>query len=214
MTIIYWVIGVGLVLWIGSTLYITFTVKEPSYTVVEKKSGYEIRRYDSYIVAETEVDGTYDTALNSGFKILADYIFGNNITMTAPVSDQKGVEMSMTRPVIEEKIAMTAPVLDEERNEKHVISFVMPAEYSMETLPRPNNTQINIKKVESKTVAVLRYGWYPTKERVEKRKSELIKFIERDGIKVTSPVRSAFYNAPFSFPLLYRNEVMADILEK
>lgn len=213
MTIVYWVIGVGLVLWIGSTLYITFTVKEPGYTIVEKRLGYEIRRYDSYIVAETEVDGTYDTALNNGFKILADYIFGNNIAMTAPVSDQKGVELSMTRPVVEEKIAMTAPVLDEERNEKHVISFVMPAEYSMETLPRPNNTLIKIKKIESKTVAVLRYGWYPTKERVEKRKSELIKFLERDGIKVISPVRNAFYNAPFSFPLLYRNEVMADILE-
>lgn len=213
MTIVYWVIGVGLVLWIGSTLYITFTVKEPGYTIVEKKLGYEIRRYDSYIIAETEVDGTYDNALNNGFKILADYIFGNNIAMTAPVSDQKGIELTMTRPVTEEKIAMTVPLLDEKRNEKHVISFVMPAEYSLETLPRPNNTQIKIKKVESKTVAVLRYGWYPTKERVEKRKSELTELLKRDDIKVVSPVRSALYNAPFSFPLLYRNEVMTDILE-
>ena len=38
-----------------------------------------MRRYDAYIVAETTVNATAGEAGNQGFRILAGYIFGQNI---------------------------------------------------------------------------------------------------------------------------------------
>ncbi len=87
-------IGVLLALWIGWGLFQTYSVAEPEYTVVEQKEGYEIREYAPYIIAETVRDEQFDKALNSGFMIVAGYIFGDNtskqkIDMTAPVLNEK-----------------------------------------------------------------------------------------------------------------------------
>lgn len=69
--------------------------EEPKYTVLKQTEGFELRRYDEQLVAQTWVTGDQDAASRAGFKILADYIFGNNsaangksrkISMTAPVS--------------------------------------------------------------------------------------------------------------------------------
>lgn len=68
--------------------------EEPDYTVLSQEDDFELRRYDEQLVAQTWVTGDQKSASRVGFKVLADYIFGNN---TAP-SGESG------------KIAMTAPV--------------------------------------------------------------------------------------------------------
>ena len=45
-----------LALWVFFTLYAVRGLEEPKYTVIEKRDGYEIREYQSYIVAEVEVE--------------------------------------------------------------------------------------------------------------------------------------------------------------
>lgn len=58
------IIIVLLFLWsLGSTLVVR-NIEEPSYTVVEKRKGYEIRDYAPYIVAEVEVTGSRSESLN------------------------------------------------------------------------------------------------------------------------------------------------------
>lgn len=193
-----------LVFWaIGSYLAIR-NIEEPKFTLVEKKTGYDIREYGSYIVAETDVTGNYSDATSKGFGIIADYIFGNNtsrlsIAMTAPVLESKSSE----------KIAMTAPVIDTEKDEStRTISFILPSEYTLETLPVPNNPQVKISEVPPRKVAVLSFTWYSTAKRVEKKKNELLSLLAKDGLEVDGEIQVARYNPPLSMPLMLRNEII------
>jgi hypothetical protein len=53
-------------------------IESPRYRVVQKDNKFEIREYDGYILAEVEIDGDFSSALQKGFRVLADYIFGGN----------------------------------------------------------------------------------------------------------------------------------------
>jgi hypothetical protein len=204
----YYYIGLGtlvlLLIWAIGSYLVVRNLEEPSFTVLEKKDGYEIRQYDSYIVAETTVAGSQREALNQGFSIIADYIFGNNISQT---------KISMTTPVIEsetsEKIAMTVPVIATEATQnERVVSFVLPSKYTLETLPSPNNNQVNLREVAGRKVAVLSFTWYATPKRIEQKKSELKSLLERDAMTANGPVQTALYNPPLSMPLTLRNEII------
>lgn len=186
----------------------TASVPEPSYIVLRVEDGYEIREYAKYIVAECEVTGGYRDSLYSGFRILFDYIEGNNsgrkkLEMTAPVRLEK--------PEAPEKIPMTAPVILEKRDEVHVVAFVMPLTYTLDALPEPANARIRFREVDKRRVAALRFSWYATERRVEKKKKELGELLARDGYKTISSFRAAYYNPPWTIPFLRRNEILVDI---
>lgn len=170
MNILLIIAAAALAIWIGGTLFAIRGIEEPSYVVIEKKDGYEIREYQSYIVAEVEVEGDMSDALSSGFRQLAGYIFGGNtskssIQMTAPVMDTAKLS---------ESIAMTTPVMDRVSSSgKHIVAFTMPSKYTLENLPKPDNANIRFRVVEKSQRAVLRYSWYATEGRVDAKKKSL-----------------------------------------
>lgn len=173
------VLLIGLIiLWIIGTLLAVRGIEEPKHTLIEKREGYEIREYASYIVAEVEVDGDMRTAMNSGFRQLAGYIFGGNTTKS---------QVAMTVPVMDttktsESIAMTAPVMDTlSSSGKHIVAFTMPSSYTLESLPKPDNANIRLRLVEKSRKAVLRYTGYATESRVEGKKNLLTEHLLRDG---------------------------------
>lgn len=194
--------------WLAWTLLSVRGIEEPEFTVLEKKDGYEIREYASYIVAQTQVKGTHDTALNSGFRIIAGYIFGGNVSqesiaMTAPVSDIKQVS---------EKIQMTVPVIDiKATDDTHTIQFTMPKKYTMATLPKPNDARVQLVEVPKSKKAVLRYTGWASETTVEEKKMMLKWCLERDGLKPLGDMISAQYNPPWSIPFMRRNEIIVDI---
>ena len=106
-----------------------------NYDVVKVYDNFEIRRYKSHIVAETEVEGDFNNAGNKSWPYLFGYISGKNsqnakIAMTVPVHQENAGE----------KIAMTTPVTQKKKaNGKYNFSFVMPAKYTMETIPQPQS---------------------------------------------------------------------------
>lgn len=61
------IFAIALVTWIAGTFFVIRDIEEPSYILVEKRDGYEIREYASYTVAEVEVEGNMREALSSGF---------------------------------------------------------------------------------------------------------------------------------------------------
>lgn len=196
-----------LVVWTVGSYLVVRTIEKPAYTIVEKRSGYEIRQYNSYIVAETVVSGDRQTALGSGFRIIADYIFGNNtskssIAMTAPVLDTP----------VSEKISMTAPVLSSDTGVgERVIAFVLPASYTLATLPTPNNPAVTLREVPSHRVAVLSFTWYATAARIDQKIAVLKSLLVRDRVTTTGEVQIAQYNPPLSMPLVRRNEIIIPI---
>lgn len=218
MYIVITIVGVLLVWTVGSFVF-DRSIASPQYSVLEKKQGYEIRLYEPYITAQVELVGTYDEAIKKGFKILADYIFGNNtkqtsLAMTAPVTEGESEKIPMTAPVLvkdSEVLKMTAPVIESAKGEAHVISFVMPSGYTLETLPKPNNSQVKIVPQEQRKLAVLRFSWFSSSERVAKKKQELVDLLKRDGAVLVGAPLYAGYNAPFTAPWLNRNEIMMEI---
>lgn len=111
---------------LAALIYLTFyyfwirRVPTPSYQVDKQAGKIEIRTYPAMLVAQVKIKGERSPAINQGFRILADYIFGNNIAMTAPVTQQKS-----------EDIAMTAPVLQQAEGEVWAVSFIMPPNYTL-----------------------------------------------------------------------------------
>ena len=180
-------------------------VSTPRYDLLSKEQGYEIREYGGYLVAETTVPGSYREALNAGFRILFDYISGNN------ASAQK---VQMTAPVLEERpvaIGMTAPVLQETGSERHTVAFIAPEGYTMDTIPVPKDPRVRIREVPPHKVAALRFGGWADAEKVKRNTAELQRMLERDGRKVLSPFRSAQYNPPWTVPPFRRNEILVEI---
>ncbi|PIP87285.1 heme-binding protein [Candidatus Campbellbacteria bacterium CG22_combo_CG10-13_8_21_14_all_36_13] len=191
----------------GLWFFSTRSIEKPKYSVLEKKDGYEIRQYEPYIIAYVEVEGGYREALNKGFRLVADFIFGNNksnskIAMTSPVQEMES-----------EKIAMTSPVIEGEIDDVglHTISFVMPSKYTLDTIPVPNNEKVFIKEVPERKVAVLSYSWYPNDSRIAVKKQKLINMLENDSVEFVGKPESAFYNPPFTPPFMLRNEVLIEI---
>lgn len=181
-------------------------VKEPKYSVVAEKDGYEIREYESYIEARVRVTGSYREALSSGFQILAGYIFGDNtskrsISMTVPVTEQNSESIAMT--VLVSEIALT--------ENARIVAFVMPEEYTLDTLPVPNDTRIEIVEVPAHRSAVLRYSGYNSAEKVAQMKTKLLEYLKRDGVVVVGDPRGAGYNPPWTPPFMTRNEILVDI---
>jgi len=191
-------------IWAAGSYLVIRNIEEPKFTLIESKTGYDIREYGSYLTAETDVTGNYSDATSKGFRIIADYIFGNNTSRSS---------IAMTAPVLErtssEKIAMTVPVIDTEIDAStRTISFVLPSEYTLETLPLPNNPQVKITQVPPRKVAALTFTWYPTANRVEEKKNELLSLLAKDGLEVAGEIQVARYNPPLSMPLMLRNEII------
>lgn len=182
-------------------------VEQAQYSVLEKKEGYEIRSYPKHIVAQTSVSGDYEKSLRDGFRIVASYIFGGNkkkqsIAMTSPVSVNNDSQ----------KIAMTAPVNVSGDSQTRTIAFVMPKKYTLESLPEPTDSRVQLVEVPEKTFAVLGFSWWRSNDRTQKMGKKLLLLLENDGITVISKeFNYAGYTAPFTPPWMNKQEVLVEI---
>ena len=179
-------------------------IDEPQYKVVRAYEVFEVRRYEPYLVAETVVNAAADDAGNQGFRILAGYIFGQNkgarrIEMTAPVAQ------APTR------IAMTAPVAQSPGSGGYVIQFAMPREWTLETLPEPNDARVQLRAVPPRTVAVLRYTGTWSQDRYDTHLQTLKTDLARDGLQWHGEPVWARYDPPWMPWFLRRNEIWLDL---
>lgn len=203
----WWIALAGVVVVAGGASWglIASNVEQPKYKVIETNGKIEMRDYAPMIVAEAEVAGEREKAIGEGFRIIADYIFGNNlasrkVSMTVPVTQQ-----------ISEKIAMTAPVTQQGEGNSWKVRFVMPAGYTMETLPKPKNPAIKIIMIEGKLFAAIRFSGFASEDGLKRRTDELMEFIRAKRLNAASAPAYAFYNPPWTVPFLRRNEVMIEV---
>ena len=183
-------------------------VETPDYVVSSKQGDLEIRDYGPNIVAQATVEGDQDKAIQRGFGIIADYIFGNNLSsakvaMTAPVTQQSS-----------EKIAMTAPVTQQAQGQSWNVRFVMPSKYTIETLPKPVNPQVALIEVPAKRLAVIRFSGLANRGSLDEQEGQLRAFLAERGLKAINSPQYAFYDAPWTLPFMRRNEIMIEISGK
>ena len=180
--------------------------EEPEFILILKKENFEIRQYNSKILAQVTVLGDFDDATSKGFKVLADFIFGNNLSLDG------NTKIDMTAPVvlepISEAIEMTAPVLAEGENKEWVVSFVMPKEYSLKTLPKPNNKDIRISRLPPEKYAVVVFSGLMKESNYDEQINLLNNFIDNKNLVTVGKVKIARYNPPWILPFFRRNELM------
>ncbi len=181
-------------------------IEKSSYKVIEKQGAIEIRLYASQIVAETTVEGDFKDVGNEGFRRLFSYISGNNrtrqsIAMTAPVGQQPQGE----------KIAMTAPVGQQKSGESYVITFMMPSEYTMETLPEPNDSRVTLRLIPEHYAVAITYGGVWSQKRYQTHETKLRDFIAQQGLVIHGEPIFARYDPPFMPFFLRRNEILFEI---
>jgi hypothetical protein len=184
-------------------------IESPGYDVVRKDNQYEIREYEDYIVAEVEIDGDFDSALQRGFRVLAGYIFGRNITkshinMTVPVTQQIAGS---------EKIEMTAPVTSSpiEEGKKYIIAFTMPSKYTLESLPESENRNIFFRKVTRHKAAALKFSDNLNSKLATRKAKDLENWLNENKYSRNSGFFFAQYNPPWIPGIFRRNEVLTDL---
>lgn len=178
----------------------------PAYSVVSEDGPAQIRAYAPMIVAEVTVEAaSVADAASEGFRPLANYIFGGNaprqkIAMTSPVTAApKGQKIAMTAPVTAAESAAAG---------SYVVRFIMPAEWTMDTLPAPANPDVRLVPMPGRTLAAYRYTGSDSEKKREKAEAALRAFVEAGGYTVTGAPEWAGYDAPFVPFFLRRYEIM------
>ena len=114
--------------------------EQQRYEVVRQEPDFELRRYPAHLVAEVEVDGSFESAGNTAFRPLVAYIRGRNqasqsLAMTAPVLQRRDAAAD-TPETVETMTTETSPG-------RYVVSFVMPEGSTRESLPDPGDARVD-----------------------------------------------------------------------
>ena len=167
-------------------------VETPEYEVLKSDKNIEIRLYEPMIIAKVRMDGKREDAIGDGFRLLADYIFGNNTVkqypnMASPMHQQEGTA-----------IAMMAPVQRQSADSSWQVSFVMPSKYSMKTLPKPVDDRVILKEIPAKQFLVITFPGMNSDANVKEHENKLIQYVKANDILFVGSPKYAFYNPPWT----------------
>ncbi len=160
----------------------------PPYEVVRTDGNVELREYQPHLLAEVTVRGTRSSAISTGFRTLANYIFGGNaeeqkVSMTAPVAQTSGADGTWT------------------------INFMMPSDYTMQTLPKAENPAIRFTEAPKERQLVITFPGRGTDRNLTKHAEKLRAHAAFEGVQLAGAPRYYFYDDPFTLPWNRRNEV-------
>jgi hypothetical protein len=127
--------------------------------------------------------------------------------MTAPVTQSRSEDKG-------EKIAMTAPVAQQADGSGYRVAFVVPARYTLDTVPQPTDPTVEIRAVPAQLTAAWRYSGRWTTTNYQASEAELRRAIAARGLKATGDPILARYDPPFMPSFLRRNEVLIPVERK
>lgn len=165
--------------------------EQQRYRVVEEKDDFELRRYEPAVLAEVEVLGGFGSGLTSGFRTLASYIGGRNGSS--------------------QKIAMTAPVLEQPEGATSLVAFVMPAGSDLESMPAPSDPSVQMRQVDEELVAAQRFSGRWSQGGFARRADDLVEMVKSAGLTPTGSPRYARYDPPWTPWFMRRNEVLIPV---
>lgn len=186
--------GLGLAAIGAAAVYAQYrNTEEPEFALVRTDAAFELRDYPALVVAEVTSSGDRQRASGASFRRLAAYIFAQD------------------RPQGGESIAMTAPVLQQETGQgAWRMRFVMPAKYTLATLP-PAPSDITLTEVPARRMAAIRFSGNGSPSDLSARETELRAWLAGQGIAPTGEAEYAFYDAPMVPGPLRRNEVLIPV---
>ena len=185
-------------------------LEQPDYEVTARLGDdVEVRSYPARTYAESRTPANDPDARSNAFRLLFNYIAGANAGKT---------EIEMTIPVATApsatKIDMTAPVSTAVSSSDYVMRFFLPAQFTEETAPVPDNPRVSIGTVPARTEAVLIYSGAQSDALAEEKQRALLSALAGSGWKPVGKPEAYFYNPPFSVPFLRRNEAVVTVSKK
>ncbi len=185
--------GVGALGLVGAWVYVSASVEEPPFALVEQDGDFALRDYPALAVAEVEKPGARGEAVRAGFSPLAGYIFAR---------ERAG-----------EKIAMTAPVTQRKAGEAWTVQFYMPPGRTLDSLPPPGPAEaVSLRETPPARRAVVRFSGVADDALLAEQTARLEAWMAAKGLEPTgAPPLYAYYNDPFTPGFLRRNEVMIDV---
>lgn len=164
------------------------TEQQP-YRLVERFPEFELRDYPDYTLVECEVTGDFMAAGNAAFYPLVNYISGRNETG--------------------QKMAMTAPVLQETRDKvHHTVSFVLPAGMKPGDVPVPKDARVRVNHVAGHRAAVRSFGGSWKEARFMENAARLRAAVAGAGLVPEGDVYFARFDPPWKPGFLKKNEVL------
>jgi len=160
--------------------------EEPNYEVIKKNEIYEIRKYFDRLAVET-----IDTGSENNFRKLFNYISGRN-------EDN-------------EKIKMTTPVTQFEKDGNMSMQFYLPSKFNSKNAPKPTKENVKIVNIEGGYYAVIRYSGRANDKNFFKHIDILEQELKSNNILTLGPPIRATYDSPFTLPMNRRNEAMYKI---
>ena len=170
-------------------------VEEAPYSVLVSEPPFEQRHYPSFVVAETELPGEFDAASRTGFRRVAAYIFGENTSETGS----------------SRKIAMTAPVTVTPIPTGWRLHFVMPNQEKLDTLPKPVNSQVALRRVDDHEMVSVRFSGWATAAAIKENTQRLTEWALARKLTLVGTPQVARYNDPFTLPWRRRNEILIEV---
>ena len=193
MKILYIILGISAVVFVAVQLFAINgqqSIETYPYKVVKKYSNFEVRSYEATLFTAVKMSGNkYKESSSKGFSVLAGYIFGGNKE--------------------NEKIAMTSPVAMS-LGDSTTMMFMVPKKFKKETLPKPNESQIEFRDEPAKTVAAITFGGWADDQKIATNKQKLIAALEIEGIKYTNRFYFLGYNPPFEV-FNRKNEIIVEL---
>ena len=190
-----WIVGglAGLVLVAGCAAFaVTSNVEQPTYESITLDGDFEVRQYPELTVAEVTTRGERQEAVSAGFRPLAGYIFAK---------EREG-----------DKIAMTAPVTQTtDGGGEWVVRFIMPSQYTLETLPRPAGSQVRLETLPPRRMAAIRFSGVTNDALVAEQEARLLTWMTAQNLAPAGAPTYAYYNDPFTPGFLRRNEVLVPV---
>jgi len=165
--------------------------EQQQYRIISSEGAFEIRYYPEAVLASVSMNGSYGSSTGSGFQQLAGYIFGGNET--------------------EQKIAMTAPVRMQQNENNFQMSFVMPADIPMDSLPEPLNPGVAIHQSQPVYTASITFGGYTNEKIIGQMQDKLSEILAEKDIRHTGNFEVLGYNPPYQV-VNRRNEVIVELV--
>ena len=191
-TFIYILIGLTLVFFVTQAFMVRSTSKteQHKYSVIKIYDNFEVRRYAKALFSTVKLnEKSYDEVSGKGFRVLAGYIFGGNES--------------------NEKIAMTSPVAMQ-IGDSSKMSFMVPAGYSLDNLPKPTDSKIYFEFKEEAIMAAIEFGGWASDEKIEEYKKKLIAELEKEQIQYKGSFSYLGYNPPYEV-FNRRNEIVVEL---
>jgi DNA gyrase inhibitor GyrI len=165
---------------------------QPIYTVVSTEGAFEIRDYETMVLAEFTMRGTYARSVNQGYIQLEQYFLGKN--------------------AIPEPIAITTPTMV--RNDLSggwTTIFFLPNGYTAETAPPPNDRRIKVIEFPPRRMAAITFRGKLNERAMSAQVALLEAWLEASGIAHKADFTLAGYHAPWVPASRRRNEVLVTL---